>query len=89
MWSRGPTSPRSRSSTSTAGDRVYIEGEIQYRSYEDRDGATRYVTEIRATELVMLGGRNERSAQETTREPVTAGSVGEEPSALPDDDLPF
>src|SRR5690606_14017373 len=40
------------------GDRVYIEGEIQYRSYEDRDGATRYVTEIRARELVMLGGRD-------------------------------
>ena len=31
----------------TRGDRVYIEGEIQYRSYEDRDGATRYLTEIR------------------------------------------
>lgn len=28
------------------GDRVYIEGEIQHRSYEDRDGVTRYVTEI-------------------------------------------
>ena len=72
------------------GDRVYIEGEIQYRSYEDRDGATRYVTEIRASELVMLGGRgNERSAQGATREPVAAGSVAEDPSALPDDDLPF
>ena len=75
------------------GDRVYIEGEIQYRSYEDRDGATRYVTEIRASELVMLGGRGNgpgaSSPQGPTREPVAAGSVGEEPSALPDDDLPF
>lgn len=47
------------------GDRVYVEGEIQYRSYEDRDGVTRYVTEIRARELVMLGGRECGTAAET------------------------
>ena len=39
------------------GDTVYIEGEIEYRSYEDKDGVTKYMTEIRARELVMLGGR--------------------------------
>ena len=77
------------------GDRVYIEGEIQYRSYEDRDGATRYVTEIRARELVMLGGRDVgasaavSSAHEAPREPVAAGAPGEEPTVLPDDDMPF
>ena len=77
------------------GDRVYIEGEIQYRSYEDRDGATRYVTEIRARELVMLGGRDNGAPEATTsehggaREPVAAGGLGEEPTVLPDDDLPF
>lgn len=77
------------------GDRVYIEGEIQYRSYEDREGATRYVTEIRARELVMLGGRDNGTAapaisgHDVTREPVAAGSAGEGPSVLPDDDLPF
>jgi single-strand DNA-binding protein len=77
------------------GDRVYIEGEIQYRSYEDRDGATRYVTEIRARELVMLGGRDNGTPEATTsehdsaREPVAAGAVGEESTVLPDDDLPF
>ena len=79
----------------TRGDRVYIEGEIQYRSYEDRDGATRYVTEIRARELVMLGGRDNAAPEATTpehdgeREPVGAGAVGKEPTVLPDDDLPF
>src|SRR5690606_39354366 len=62
------------------GDRVFIEGEIQYRSYEDRDGATRYVTEIRARELVMLGGRDSGAsvaadpAHSDTREPVAAGA---------------
>ena len=40
------------------GDRVYVEGEIQYRSYDDKDGNTRYVTEINARELIMLGGRD-------------------------------
>jgi single-strand DNA-binding protein len=39
------------------GDRVYVEGQIEYRSYEDKEGVTRYVTEIRAAELIMLGGR--------------------------------
>ena len=76
------------------GDSVYIEGEIQYRSYEDRDGATRYVTEIRARELVMLGGRDNGAAavvpeQADSRHPVGAGSSGEDPTVLPDDDLPF
>ena len=47
------------------GDRVYIEGEIHYRSYEDSEGTTRYVTEIRARELIMLGGR---PAEPPTRE---------------------
>jgi single-strand DNA-binding protein len=40
------------------GDRVYIEGEIQYREYEAKDGGgKRYVTEIEAREMIMLGGR--------------------------------
>jgi single-strand DNA-binding protein len=40
------------------GERVYIEGEIEYRSYEDKDGVTKYMTEIRAREMMMLGGRD-------------------------------
>ena len=40
------------------GDRIYIEGEIEYRSYEDKDGVTKYSTEIRAREMMMLGGRD-------------------------------
>ena len=77
------------------GDRVYIEGEIQYRSYEDRDGQTRYVTEIRARELVMLGGQGYGastaavSAQNDPREPIAAGASAKEPTVLSDDDLPF
>lgn len=39
------------------GDRVYIEGRIEYRQWEGDDGRTRYTTEIRAREMIMLGGR--------------------------------
>src|SRR5689334_1279898 len=34
------------------GDKLYIEGDIEYRTFEDKDGNTRYVTEIRARELI-------------------------------------
>lgn len=40
------------------GERVYVEGEIEYRSYEDKDGVTKYMTEIKAREMIMLGGRD-------------------------------
>ncbi|MBI1723644.1 MAG: single-stranded DNA-binding protein [Gemmatimonadetes bacterium] len=41
------------------GDRAYVEGRIEYRSYEDKEGQTRYVTEINVRELVMLSGRSD------------------------------
>lgn len=41
------------------GSQVYFEGSLQTRSYEDRDGNTRYTTEIKAREMMMLGGREE------------------------------
>ena len=41
------------------GDRVYVEGSLEYRQYEDKEGQTRYVTEIRGREMIMLGGRGE------------------------------
>lgn len=39
------------------GSKVYIEGKLQTRSYE-KDGVTRYVTEIRAQQLVLLDPSN-------------------------------
>lgn len=44
------------------GDKVYVEGEIEYRQYQDKDGVTKYITEIRARELILLGGRSGESA---------------------------
>lgn len=40
------------------GDRVYVEGQLEYRSYEDKEGVTKYITEIRANEMVMLSGKD-------------------------------
>ena len=43
------------------GSRVYFEGSLQTRSWEDRDGNTRYTTEIKAREMMMLDGRDSDS----------------------------
>ena len=40
------------------GKQVYIEGRIQYRTYDDRDGNKRYITEVVADQMQMLGGRS-------------------------------
>lgn len=39
------------------GEKLYVEGEIEYRQWQDKDGQTRYTTEIRVRELMLLGGR--------------------------------
>lgn len=39
------------------GDKLYVEGRIESRSWQDREGQTRYTTEIIGNELIMLSGR--------------------------------
>ncbi|HET6511054.1 MAG TPA: single-stranded DNA-binding protein [Candidatus Kapabacteria bacterium] len=39
------------------GTRVYIEGRIQNRSYDDKDGNKRYISEIVASDMMLLSGR--------------------------------
>ena len=75
------------------GRQVYIEGRIQTRSYDDRDGNKRYITEIVANEMKMLGRPGEAggggggSYPDNASEPTTAGPSG--PTFNPDDDIPF
>jgi single-strand DNA-binding protein len=38
------------------GDKLYVEGRIEYRQWQDKDGQTRYSTEINVRELIMIGG---------------------------------
>lgn len=53
------------------GDRLYIEGKVEYSRTEGDDGVTRYWTDVIARELVMLGGSSKPSeaAEETHRSP--------------------
>jgi single-strand DNA-binding protein len=41
------------------GSQVYFEGSLQTRSWEDRDGNTRYTTEVKAREMMFLDGNRE------------------------------
>ena len=51
------------------GDKLYVEGSITTRKWEDKEGNTRYNTEIKVRDLTMLGlGGGEKKAQ-----PVAAG----------------
>jgi single-strand DNA-binding protein len=41
------------------GKQVYVEGRIENRSWEDKEGQKRYITEIVCEELILLGGRGD------------------------------
>ncbi len=43
----------------TKGKKVYVEGRLQTRSYDDKDGVKKYVTDVVADELILVGGRDE------------------------------
>lgn len=46
----------------TKGKQVYVEGRLQTRSYDDKDGKKVYATEVVADEIILLGGRGETGA---------------------------
>lgn len=68
------------------GKLVYIEGRIQTRKWQDKDGNARYTTEIIADKMQMLGGKSER--RDTGSTPAGSGGGYEEPP-FSDDDIPF
>ncbi len=41
------------------GDKLYVEGRIEYRQWQDKDGQTRYSTEINVRELIMLTSKSQ------------------------------
>ena len=84
------------------GDKVYVEGRIEYRTWEDREKQTRYTTEIIAREVLLLSSRGggEGSgdfarAKATAKVAPEGGAKAESLDAFPealdeeDDDLPF
>jgi single-strand DNA-binding protein len=69
------------------GRQVFIEGRLNYRSYEDKTGTTKYFTEIVGRELTLLGGRMEgdQGAQADAK-PEVAEPMAKSKEV---DDLPF
>ncbi|HEY2797737.1 MAG TPA: single-stranded DNA-binding protein [Thermoanaerobaculia bacterium] len=78
------------------GKQVYVEGSLQTRSWEDQNGQKRYKTEVKASNVVMLGRREDgargssaggagaREVADAPEAPVGAGAAGGY-----DDDVPF
>ena len=67
------------------GSQVYIEGRLQTKSWEDRDGNKRYTTEVVAQNMQMLDAAGKGVRAETPDESFPV----EEPVSIPDDDIPF
>jgi single-strand DNA-binding protein len=83
----------------TKGSSVYVEGRLRTRSYDDKDGVTRYVTEIEGDNMTMLGSRGGDSnnaggsANYTEQRPTESKPSKTQPKAAEanddEDDLPF
>lgn len=84
------------------GDKVHIEGSLHYRSYKDKDGVDRYITEVQVESLEMLSPKvrnnseegDDAQPQENDPETAELRKRGQElvealDAANVDDDLPF
>ena len=78
------------------GSQIYVEGRIQTRKWQDRDGNDRYTTEVVANDMQMLGGRpggggggNYDSAPARRESSPQPAAVAEAPAQDFDDDIPF
>lgn len=72
------------------GRQVYVEGRIQTRSWEDREGQKRYTTEIVANNVVFLQGGGRRGGTSEKNEPPPMDDFDAPPqSDDSDDDIPF
>lgn len=75
------------------GSQIYLEGKLQTRSYDDKDGNRKYITEVVASTMNFLGSRsdsNENSGLNSggKQEPVNMGEDSSL-SGMDTDDLPF
>jgi len=85
----------------TKGKQVFVEGRLQTRSYDDKDGKKQYRTEVVADDVILLGGRGgEGMDAAAAPQPVSmprgaqrgaqAHPAGEpEDQGITDDDVPF
>ena len=76
------------------GDKLYLEGRIRTRSWDDKDGNKRYTTEIYVDNMEMLGARSSESYQSQSAAPSATSQINENQEestfgSSPEDDLPF
>ena len=72
------------------GSKVYIEGKLSTRQWEDKNGSKRYTTEVVVRELKMLSPRKEGSSSHTPPPPPQNGGHSHLPEPPPfSDDVPF
>ena len=77
----------------TKGKQIYVEGRLQTRQWDDKDGNKRYTTEIKADRITLLGGGGGggRGASMDRSGAAMSHGGGDEPPMEPitDDDIPF
>ena len=83
----------------TKGKQVYVEGRLQTRSYDDKDGKKQYRTEVVAEDVILLGGRGGDAGEESggSARPVSmprsaprqAAAAEPMDQGITDDDVPF
>jgi len=83
----------------TKGKQIYVEGRLQTRQWDDKDGNKRYTTEIRGDRIVLLGGggggggRGGGGGSRGASSEMGGGDFGapgpETSAPLTDDDIPF
>lgn len=79
----------------TKGQKVYVEGKLKTRSWQDEAGITKYATEVVADNFTMLSPKNENAAPQNTPNyssqdtPQKPSPMSENLSDDDDDDLPF
>jgi|TARA_B100001741_G_scaffold49491_1_gene37367 single-strand DNA-binding protein len=72
------------------GSSVYIEGKIQTRKWQDKEGKDRWTTEVLGNQLTMLGSRNSSdSSEEVSNSSDTPFPEDDSGPGLTDDDIPF
>jgi single-strand DNA-binding protein len=74
------------------GSRVYIEGRLQTRQWQDQEGQTRYRTEVIANDMIMLDSRGARESSvydDYEQRSPSRGQPPREPSDIGDEDIPF
>ncbi len=68
------------------GKLIFVEGRIQTRSWEDKDGVKRFTTEIIASNMQMLDSKAQSKADDSSLEASPASSNN---AGTPTDDVPF